>query len=455
MKKKIIYVLSACVFVFFILSSMFLFRKDEELKSEELEATVIKTDIASITLRDSNDCIYTFNKSDLEDAIIGDNLIIEYTGLLDKNKNLQKVNVEKYEIVNLETDEDGIPISWQDDGIFSDYYVLAYNKLQKLSLEEKIGQLLLVRYFDEGVDTALEKYKFSGFVFYEKDFKDKTKAEVINMIDNLQEKSKIPLLTAVDEEGGDVVRVSSNPNLALSRFKSPKELYDSGGFAVIENDTINKSKLLESLGLNLNLAPVVDVATDSDAYIYNRTIKEDVNITSEYAKKVIEASKDFKVSYTLKHFPGYGNNTNTHISSSTDTRSYEEIITNDLKPFEAGIEVGAEAILFGHNIVTSIDPDYPASLSISAHNLLRNKLKFTGVAITDDISMEALKSVSKATITAIEAGNNLVITSDYEASFKAISDAIYKGEFSEELIDRLVFKVLAWKYYKGLMIDVK
>ena len=426
--------------------------KKESIK--ELQTTVLSVNNSTVTLRDSEDVIYTFNAFDM-DVDVGDNILVKYTGVLDECEIVQDASLVDYKNITVSVDEDRIPISYKDGGIFSDYYVLAYNKLQELSLDEKIGQLLLVRYFDDKVTEKLEKYKFSGFVFYEKDFKDKTKTEVQKMINSLQKSSEIPLLTAVDEEGGDVVRIGSNPNLVSSKFKSSKELYNNGGFKAIKEDTINKSKVLNNLGLNLNLAPVVDVATDPNAYIYPRTIGEDVNITSEYAKTVIEASKGTKVSYTLKHFPGYGNNLDTHISTSTDTRSYENIMNNDIKPFESGIEAGAEAVLVSHNIVTSIDKDSPASLSTSIHNLLRSNLNFTGVIIADDISMGALSQVDNVAVKAILAGNDLIITTDYETSFNSIKNAINENKISEELIDKLAFRVLAWKYYKGLMIDLK
>ena len=260
-------------------------------------------------------------------------------------------------------------------------------------------------------------------------------------------------MIAVDEEGGSVVRVSSNPNLAISKFKSPQELYTEGGFNLIKSDTINKSALLKSLGLNINLAPVVDVSTNPSDYMYARTLGENTTLTSTYAKTVIEASKGTGVSYTLKHFPGYGNNADTHTGSSTDTRTYDDIMNNDIPPFEAGIEAGAEAVLVSHNIVNSIDSDNPASLSASVHNLLRNELGFTGIIITDDLAMGATLSISNATVKAILAGNDLIITTDYEESFNEIKTVLSNGTISENQIDKLAFRVLAWKYYKGLMIE--
>ena len=123
------------------------------------------------------------------------------------------------------------------------------------------------------------------------------------MINNVQNISKIPLITAVDEEGGSVVRISSNNNLTPNKFKSPQTLYKEGGFDLIRQDTIKKSNLLYELGINLNLAPVVDITTNNTDYMYKRTLGENKELTANYAKEVINASKETKVSYCLKHFP--------------------------------------------------------------------------------------------------------------------------------------------------------
>ncbi len=422
--------------------------------SKKLSATVMKLDDNNITVLDSNNVIYRFSNDNIK-ASVGDEVVIEYTGVLDKNKFSQSNKVISYKIKSVITDENGIPTDYLDNGIFSDYYVLAYKKLKDLSLDDKINQILLVRYPDSNQKQILKDKQFGGYLFFAKDFKDKTKDDVINTMNELQEVSKVPILTAVDEEGGTVVRVSSNPNLRSQKFKSPKELYQEGGLDRIREDTIEKSELLNSLGLNLNLAPVVDVSTDSGDYMYNRALGENTDVTSKFAETVIDASKGSKVSYTLKHFPGYGNNKDTHSESNTDNRSLEDIKKNDLPPFKAGIDKGAEAVLVSHNIVNSIDKDNAASLSPSVHNLLRNELGFTGVVITDDLAMGAVSEIEDAAVKAVLAGNNLLITTDYDKSYSSIKDAIEKKVISESLIDRLAFKVLAWKYYKGLMFNSK
>lgn len=338
-----------------------------------------------------------------------------------------------------------------DNGLFKDYYEKAYQKLEKMSLDEKIGQILLVRYPDNHQKEIVEKYQFGGYLFFGKDFKDKTKDEVIKMIDDSNSVSKIPLLTAVDEEGGIVVRVSSNKNLRSERFLSSSELYKNGGFDRIKADTIEKSNLLKYLGINLNLAPVVDVSVDPNDYMYKRSLQEDAETTAKFSSLVIETSKNTGVSYTLKHFPGYGNNIDTHNGSSIDSRTRKEIESNDILPFKSGIKSGAEAILFSHNVVTSMDKDNPASLSKTLHDYVRNDLNFTGVVITDDLDMGALKDIENKNVQALLAGNDLLISTDYVESIEKIKQAVDNKLLDEKTLDEHVLRVLAWKYYKGLL----
>ena len=153
----------------------------------------------------------------------------------------------------------------------------------------------------------------------------------------------------------------------------------------------------------------------------------------------------------LKHFPGYGSNKDTHIDSSFDERSYEEILSDALPPFISGIEEGAEAVMVSHNVVRSIDSENPSSLSSEINKLLREKLNFTGIIITDDVAMLALKDISDTSSKAIKAGSDLVITTDYVESFNAIKKALKDDVIDEERINHSVFRILAWKYYKKLM----
>lgn len=408
----------------------------KEEKHNQISALIIKKDPTYLTLLFEDNTISNINSLNDDSLKIGNTIKITYDNELDPLKEKQDIK-----IINYQKEKDNFFL--KEDGFLSSYYNKAYQKLKELSQKEKIGELFLLRYPDK-----LNKVNYvGGYVFYAKDFKNKSKSSITKMITSLQENRNIKLLTAVDEEGGTVTRLSH-----IAKFSSPQQLYKEGGFSKIEEDTINKSKLLEELGLNLNLAPVVDISTNKDDYIYKRTLGEDEVLTSKYAKTVIEASKNYNVSYTLKHFPGYGNNIDTHYNSSLDTRTYEELVNKDLLPFEEGIKSGAEAILVSHNIVSALTND-PASLSIIIYNLLRKNLNFKGIVITDDISMKAVSENNDSTLKALLAGNNLIITSNYQESYSEISKALQDNIIPEEYLDYLVLRNLAWKYSKNLISE--
>ena len=451
MKKKSIILVLIIIFLLCFLGINNKNNKEEPIiNTNKLIGTIISISNNKITIQDKNNIIYSFNK-DFPKSTIGTKVEITYDGKLNKNQENQNINIKEINIVPITKNEDNIPNEWLDDGILSKYYSKAYNKIKNMTIEEKIGQLLLVRYpNDNQIEIAINN-NLGGYIFFEKDFINKTENEVKEMINSIQEKAKIPLLTAVDEEGGRVVRISSNKNLVSERFKSSRVLYLTGGFELIKEDTINKSNILSNLGINVNLAPVVDISTNENDYMYYRTIGEDAKITSKYAKTVINASKKGNVSYVLKHFPGYGNNVDTHNNTAIDNRSYESILNNDLKPFKSGINANAEAVLVSHNIVTSIDNKNIASLSPSIHNLLRNELNFTGIIITDDLYMDAASKIENASLKAILSGNDLIITTNYEKSINEIKKALDNNEIDESLINKLALRNIAWKYYKGLI----
>lgn len=346
-----------------------------------------------------------------------------------------------------------VPKDYQDNGIFKKYYEAAYKKLSSMSIDKKIGQMLLVRMDDTKVESIINDYHVAGFVMFSKDFKGKSKEEVKSEIDEYQKLSKIPLIFSVDEEGGTVVRISSNKSLRREPFKSPQDIYNESGMDGIISDTKEKSELLSSLGVNLNLAPVADVSTDSRDFIYDRSFGKNADETSKYVKNVVNTYNESSMGSCLKHFPGYGNNVDTHTGISIDTRDYSVFETSDFLPFKAGIESGVPSILVSHNIVKSMD-DKPASLSKKVHEILRNDLNFTGVIITDDLAMDAIsKYVDNANVEAVKAGNNLLITTDYETSFNDIKEAYNNSEISEKEINKAVFKVLALKYSLGVLHD--
>lgn len=342
----------------------------------------------------------------------------------------------------------------EDTSLFHEYKKEAKEYLDKMTLQEKIGQMFLVRCPEEEQLETFMSLKPGGFILFGRDFEEKTKAEVVNNIKSYQEKSSIPMIIGVDEEGGTVVRVSSNPQLADERFKSPRELYELGGFDAIKKDAAKKSVLLADLGINLNLGPVADVSTDATDFMNQRAYGKSAEETGLYVKTVVEIMKKNNMSATLKHFPGYGNNSDTHTGSAYDKRPYNTFEERDFIPFEEGIKAGVESILVSHNVVESIDPSLPASLSNKVIDILRNEMEFTGIIMTDDLSMGAVSELAleKSTeATAVLAGNDMLIVTDYEKSYNSLLEAITNEDISMERIDESVLRILEWKFYKNLM----
>jgi len=343
----------------------------------------------------------------------------------------------------------------------STYKKKSEEKLKELTEDEIIAQLFLVGTHTTIDFEKLQEEQFGGYLFFADFFKDKTENQIKIEIKKFNENSKIPLLIAVDEEGGGVVRVSNNNKLISEPFKYSSEIYQNGGFEAIKQDTINKSKFLSNLGINLNLAPVIDICENETDYMYKRSFKQGKELTSTFAKMVIKASKESNVSYALKHFPGYGNNVDTHKNTSIDERTYDDIYNNDLEPFRVGIEEGAEAILISHNVVTSIEAEKPASLSTKIHKLLREDLKFEGIIITDSMNMGAITkdyTTEEAIINAILAGNDIIIVTidksskeSYDDIIEAVKRGVNSGKYTKQDIYEKALNVIAWKYYKGMI----
>ncbi|MDN6640715.1 MAG: beta-hexosaminidase, partial [Tetragenococcus sp.] len=262
--------------------------------------------------------------------------------------------------------------------------------IDEMSLEEKVGQLFFARTPEENQISDLQDYHLGGYVLFGEDVENETKTSLQEKIQSYQAASSIPLLIGSDEEGGTVTRISNNPDLVPQPFKGPQEIYEENGWEGIVADTKQKSAVLDELGINVGLFPDADVSTDEESFIYDRTIGMDAQGTSKYVENVVKTLNEEQSGSTLKHFPGYGNNKDSHVEIVTDDRPLEDLRENDFKPFAAGIAAGADSVLVSHNIVNSIDPDAPASISPAVHDTLREELDFDGVVMTDDMDMAGL-----------------------------------------------------------------
>ena len=365
----------------------------------------------------------------------------------EKQENLENNNSKEE---NPEPEQEETP----EQDIFEKYYIQAEALIENMTIEEKVGQMFLVRFPESGEIEEIENYKPGGYILFGRDFKNETKASITNKLAQCQEASQIPLILGVDEEGGTVVRVSNYKAFRKSKFLSPQDLFQKGGLDAIIKDSTEKTTLLKSLGLNMNLAPVADVSTNSSDFIYKRAYGKNAEETAKYVSEVIKTMNNDGIISTMKHFPGYGNNIDTHTEIAIDERPYETFETSDFLPFKSGIDVGAPTILVSHNIVKSMDENNPASLSTKIHSILRYDLGFSGIIMTDDLAMDAVKTYTEngeAAVQAVLAGNDMIISSDFKTQRQEVLNAISEGKIDEELIDMAVRRILACKYAYGII----
>ena len=328
-----------------------------------------------------------------------------------------------------------------------------------MNLEEKVGQLFFVRCPETGAAEDVETYHLGGLLLFGRDYKDAngdwlTEDDFTAALASYQAAAAIPLFIGSDEEGGTVTRASKNPNLFSEPLPSPQELYAAGGLDGLLERTLSYNQKLKAFGVNVNFAPVCDVSTNPDNFIYARSFGQDAQTTANYISSVVPVYAQSGVACVLKHFPGYGNNADTHTGIALDARPYTTFEKSDLVPFESGIAAGAPFVLVSHNIVECMDGAYPASLSAKVHTLLRDTLGFTGVIVTDDLAMDAVKAYAQdgsAAVLAIQAGNDMIVTTDYQTQIPQVIAAVQSGEIAESDIDAHVFRVLHEKQALGLI----
>ena len=328
-----------------------------------------------------------------------------------------------------------------------------------MTLEEKVGQLFFVRCPETGAEEDIRTYHLGGLLLFGRDYKDAagnwlTEDDFTAALTSYQDAASIPLFIGSDEEGGTVTRASRNPNLFSEKLTSPQSLYAALGLDGLVQKTEEYNRRLCALGVNVNFAPVCDVSTNPDNFIYDRAFGQDAQATADYISRVVPVYEEAGVACVLKHFPGYGNNADTHTGVAIDARPYTTFEQSDLVPFEAGIAAGAPFVLVSHNVVECMDSAYPASLSQKVHALLRDELGFDGVVVTDDLAMDAVKAYAddgSVAVLALLAGNDMIVTTDYQTQIPQVIAAVQDGTIAESDIDAHVYRVLREKRALGLI----
>ena len=221
----------------------------------------------------------------------------------------------------------------------------------------------------------------------------------------------------------------------------------------IKKDAAEKAALLASLGINLNMAPVADISTEADDFMYWRSVGLDAEGTAEFVRTVIREAKAAGIGSAAKHFPGYGSVADTHTGMAYDGRTLDELRAKDFIPFAAAVEEGVEAVLVSHIITSSVDAEKPASVSAKTVVLLREELGYDGVILTDDLAMAGITdycTTGNAALEAILAGCDLLCCTNWDTQYAAVWAAVEDGTLTEERLNESAARVLRMKYSMGL-----
>lgn len=330
--------------------------------------------------------------------------------------------------------------------------------IKKLPLDIKIGQMIIAgfpsKYYDGKIEELIKDEKIGNFILFADNIGDKN--EVIELTKSIQRKlkeyTKIPGIIATDQEGGMVTRVHDGvtifpSNMSFAAANEDKSTFKEGK---IEGEELRR------LGINMNIAPVLDVnCNPKNPVIGCRSYGDDPENVSALGIGLIKGLKEEGVIAVAKHFPGHGDTAmDSHISLPVVNHDIKRLQNVELLPFKNAIEAGVDAIMSAHVLFPKVEPDkVPATLSSKVlTGLLRNKMTFKGLIITDCMEMKAIADFygsDKAAVKAIIAGADLICISHskdvQKKCIKAIKEAVLNGEILEERIDESVEKILEIK----------
>ncbi|MCI8575078.1 MAG: beta-N-acetylhexosaminidase [Bacilli bacterium] len=329
------------------------------------------------------------------------------------------------------------------------------NYLKDMTLEEKIGQMLIISNRTPNMTIELEntltQIQPGGFIFFSENFT--TKSSSLNLINEISATSKIPMILSVDQEGGRVQRIKSQNDIVVTDIPPMSDIGTTGdrNKAYEIGTTIGND--LKQFGLNMDFAPVLDVLTNNEnKSILGRSFGSDYTLVSDLGISVAKGLKDVGIIPVYKHFPGHGSTTiDSHYDLPVLSKTKEELLNTDLIPFQKAIKNDAEVIMIGHLAIPNITNDQtPSSLSKEIiTNLLKKELNYNGIVITDALNMKALtKHYNESQIyeMAINAGvDMLLMPENPEFAITSIKESVQKGTLEESSINDSVKKILNLK----------
>ncbi len=330
--------------------------------------------------------------------------------------------------------------------------------IKDMTLKEKLGQLIIAGFdgyeYDEHLRILIEEYKVGNIILFTRNIKDLHQLASLNRkLTNeiIKHTGNIPLIS-IDQEGGMVTRIMDGAtfcpgNMTLTATNNSDNAYKIGKIMGDE---------LTHLGINMNLAPSLDVNNNPDNPVIGvRSYSDNPKIVSEYGNKFIKGLQEKGVIATAKHFPGHGDtNVDSHLGLPMINHTLEELEKVELVPFRSAIENGVDAIMSAHIVFSEVDKSgLPGTLSKTIlTDLLRNKLNFKGLIVSDCMQMKAIDNqytTERGTVMGIKAGLDIACISHtlekQVGALKALEEAVNTGELPIEVIDEKVKRILHYK----------
>lgn len=341
--------------------------------------------------------------------------------------------------------------------------------VENLSLEEKIGQMLLIGFRGTEVETevwlskSMQNGEIGGVILFDKDYLTKEKRNILEptqlsrLIHQLKTNSKYPLFIAIDQEGGSVARLNSSNG--FEDFPSANEIASKEDIGFAQGIYAKLARNLKKVGFNVNFAPVLDLCLNPENSVIvkkKRCFSSELDVVLKYGEIFIQSHIHEKILPVAKHYPGHGSSVgDTHLGWVDVTNTWQSI---ELKPYESLNGKGLlPAIMVGHLFNRNIDPLYPATLShIWIEEILRKQIRFDGLVFTDDLQMKAISegfSFEEVVELGINAGVDIFVFAnqiEYDCELPKkfidlVKELLSARKLSIERIDRSVERILGFK----------
>ena len=330
--------------------------------------------------------------------------------------------------------------------------------VESMTLEEKIGQLLIIGYKEahptEKVRELIETSHVGGFILFNRNYSDlESIVQVTNQLNTWNSSKKLPLFISIDEEGGTVTRLPQEGTI----FPDARLLgeIDDPDLTLRVGKVIGKE--LQALGINMNYAPVMDiVSSPENKLLFKRAFGGNTDIVSKHGVEFIKGLQSSGIIAVPKHFPGHGNTiVDSHGKLPKIMIDRETLLSREVVPFKTAIEDGIDGIMVGHLSFPLIDTtELPATKSkVILDGILRNELGYEGLIITDEIEMlgymKDKNQLSTGILKSLQAGVDLfVIGHTYDVQIQVIDiikDAVENDRISEARIDESVLRIIKAK----------